>query len=97
MCLVQTRRRTALGFLLAALGVLIAWLIVSRGCGDDDEAIYWYFVIAATAAVAAGTYAYVTTIAPSWAALIASAIVAAVGGFGIFMFIVLTSISGCLN
>jgi len=39
----------------------------------------------------------VTTIAPSWAALIASAIVAAVGGFGIFMFIVLTSVSGCLN
>ena len=83
MCLVQTRRRTALGFLVAAIGVLITWLIVSHGCGDDDEAIYWYFVVATTAAVVAATYTYVTSIAPTWVALIAAAIVAAVGGFGI--------------
>ena len=95
--LVRTRRTAALGFLLAALGVLIAWLIVSRGCGDDDEAIYRYFLVPATAAVVAATYAYMTTIAPIWATLIASAVAATAGGYGIYIFIALTSLWGCLS
>jgi hypothetical protein len=91
------QRLIASGLLIVTVSVLVAWFVITRDCAGQAP-LTWYFIVTATAALTGSTYVFVSTKTGYRSIpIVSAAVVAVVGGFGIFLFVVFTSLAGCLN